>query len=141
MLKITYSDADLLIESLALTVETVVAQRTMVALRLGETIVVEPARGSFLLPGDLPGIAALISFTRPLVEVDVEVCDRSPDPCQPIWLEVTLHGTWVAHGATTAEGILLAELAPAIEQQILKLWQHSQQWLTPGTSQPLPKAS
>jgi hypothetical protein len=141
MLKITYSDSGILIEPLALTVEAVVAQRTMVALRISETTVIEPARGSLLLSGNLPEMAVLVCGTRHLSDVEVEMCDLSPDHGQPDWWEVTLYGTWIGHSVTAAEGILLAELDPAIEQQILRLWQQSQRWLMPGAPQPLPKAS
>ncbi|PSR18615.1 hypothetical protein C8255_06495 [filamentous cyanobacterium CCP3] len=120
MLKLTYSDADLLVEQLDLTVEAVVAQRSIVALRAGQPLVVQPGYGAFALPADLPGVAGLKAVGQGAIDIA---------PCDIDWLEVTLRGTWLADSALSAEGILVAELGVALERQIVALWQHSLNWV------------
>ncbi|NJL45149.1 MAG: hypothetical protein HC922_04090 [Leptolyngbyaceae cyanobacterium SM2_3_12] len=117
-----------MIEQLRLTVEAAVAQRSVVALRAGQPMVVQPTWGSFLLPADLPGVEALTQTSRSRVEL----CDRH-------WLEVTLAGIWVAPSSTSDEGILMAELGEALEGQIVWLWQRSQAQTVRNCAQGLPK--
>ena len=120
MLKLTYSDADLLVEQLDLTVEAVVTQRSLVALRAGQPLVVQPGYGSFALPADLPGASAL--GLRSEGALEVAPCDRG-------WLEITLRGTWLTDGAAEAQGILVAELGTDLEQRVVALWQQSLRWV------------
>ncbi len=126
MLKLTYSDADLLIEHLDLTVESMVTQRSLVALRAGQPLVVQPSYGAFALPADLPGIAALKARSQGAIDIA---------PCDINWLEVTLRGTWLADNAASAEGILVVELGPQLESQLVALWQRSLSWAAAPCSQ------
>ncbi|MBW4461102.1 MAG: hypothetical protein KME47_12820 [Nodosilinea sp. WJT8-NPBG4] len=126
MLKLTYSDADLLIEHLDLTVEAMVTQRSLVALRAGQPLVVQPGYGAFALPADLPGIAALKGGSQGAIDVA---------PCDIDWLEVTLRGTWLTDNAASAEGILVAELGSQLESQLVALWQRSLSWVAAPCSQ------
>ena len=121
MLKLTYSDADLLIEWLDLSVEAMVAQRSIVALRAGQPLMVQPGSGSFALPADL---------TATLGGSGLEVT-----PCYYDWLEITLRGTWLTDCTTSAEGILVVELGAALERQIVVLWQRSLSWVAAPCSQ------
>ncbi|WP_017297590.1 alr0857 family protein [Nodosilinea nodulosa] len=116
MLKLTYSDADFLIEHLDVTVEAMVTQRSLVAVRAGQPLVVQPGYGAFALPADLPGVAALKARGRGAIDVG---------PCDIDWLEVTLRGTWLADNSAAAEGILVAELGPELEQHLVTLWERS----------------
>jgi hypothetical protein len=117
MLKLTYSDADLLVEQLDLSVEAVVAQRSIVALRAGQPLFVQPGYGAFALLADLPEVAALTSISPGAIDIA---------PCDTDWLEVTLRGTWLADNTTSAEGILVAELGTDLEQRLVALWERSQ---------------
>ncbi|MBD1873596.1 hypothetical protein H6F75_08885 [Nodosilinea sp. FACHB-131] len=126
MLKLTYSDADLLIEHLDLTVEAMVTQRSLVALRAGQPLVVQPGYGAFALPADLPGIAALKAGSQGAIDIA---------PCDIDWLEVTLRGTWLTDHAASAEGILVAELGSQLESQLVALWQRSLSWVAAPCSQ------
>ncbi|MBE9158665.1 hypothetical protein IQ265_17770 [Nodosilinea sp. LEGE 06152] len=126
MLKLTYSDADLLVEQLDLTVEAVVAQRSIVALRAGQPLVVQPGYGAFALPADLPEVAMLKTIGQGAIDIA---------PCDINWLEVTLRGTWLADNALSAEGILVAELGFALERQLVALWQRSLTWVATPCSQ------
>lgn len=116
MLKLTYSDADLLIEQLDLSVEAMVTQRSIVALRAGQPLFVQPGYGAFALPADMPGIAALTSVSQGAIDIA---------PCDTDWLEVTLRGIWLADTTTSAEGILVAELGTDLEQRLVTLWERS----------------
>jgi hypothetical protein len=115
MLKITYSDSNVLVEQLAIAVEVMVAQRSVVALRAGQPLVLQPGYGSLTFPAHLPGVESLtyLSHSRGLVEVA---------PCDTDWLEVTLRGTWMADSFASEEGILMAELGDTLERQLLSLW-------------------
>lgn len=116
MLKLTYSDADLSIEYLALPVEDVVTQRTIVALRAGHPLAIQPGYGSFTLPTDLPGITALRTRGRGAIAIA---------PCDHNWLEITLRGTWLTDCTPRGEVILVAELGADLEQRLVILWARS----------------
>ncbi|MGB3203170.1 MAG: alr0857 family protein [Nodosilinea sp.] len=126
MLKLTYSDADLLVERLDLTVEAVVTQRSLVALRAGQPLTVQPGYAAFALPADLPGVARLQAAGQGAIDVA---------PCDTNWLEITLRGTWLANSATSAEGILVADLGLSLENQLVDLWQRSLCWAAAPCSQ------
>lgn len=126
MLKLTYSDADLLIEHLNLTVEAMVTQRSLVALRAGQPLVVQPGYGAFALPANLPEIAAVKAGCQGAIDIA---------PCDIDWLEVTLRGTWLADNAVSAEGILVVELGYQLEAQLVALWQRSLNWVAAPCSQ------
>jgi hypothetical protein len=116
MLKLTYSNTDVLLEHLDQSLEAVITQRSLVAVRAGLSLAVQPSYASFPLPMDLPGLKTL----RANAQGRVELC-----PCDDDWLEVTLRGTWVSDSATGEEGILMVELGPSLEQQLVDLWQRS----------------
>ncbi len=118
MLKLTYSESDLLVEQVALTVEILVAQRSVVALRAGQPLVIQPGYGSFTLSADLPGVASLAYTARCRGVLEVTPCDAH-------YLEVTLRGIWIADSLASEEGILVAELEPALEGQLATLWRMS----------------
>jgi hypothetical protein len=117
MLKLTYSDTDLLVEWLNLSVEAMVTQRSLVAVQAGQPLLVQPGYGSFALPADLPGLAAIQSGDPSTLTLT---------PCDRGWLELTLRGTWLADSADSAEGILVVVLSTALEHRVVELWQHSQ---------------
>ncbi len=120
MLKLTYSDADVSVDYLDCSVEAVVAQRSIVAVRAGRPLTVESGYGSFTLPADLPGMADLKARGRGAIDIA---------PCDDTWLEVTLPGAWLADGSHSAEGIFVAELGPTLERQLVALWQQSLAWV------------
>ena len=118
MLKITYSDSDVVVEQLAIAVDVMVAQRSIVALRAGQSLVMQPSYGSFTVPTGLPGIDQLTCHSQGCSQVEVALCDAD-------WVEITLRGTWLADHPASDVGILVAELGNALEQQVADLWQHS----------------
>lgn len=131
MLKITYSDSDIVIEQSTISVEAMVVQRTVLALRLGHPMVVQPGWGSFLLPSHLNGVSLLVEAAEHTDTLAVDWCDRD-------WLEISLRGTWMAETPASEQGVLMAELGQ-LEDHLVTLWRLSQTWI--ATPQSIPKAS
>lgn len=123
MLKITYTDTGLVLERVAQTVEAIVAQRTVLALRVGGSIAVQPTYASLPLPINLPNIAQLHQLAQQTSAISIDRCDRN-------WLEVTLQGTWIAESVSSDEGIFVTELEAELEGLLLSLWQQAQRQLT-----------
>ena len=131
MLKLFYSDTDITIEQLAITPEAFVAQRSVFALRVGQSVFAQTGRGSLLLPAAMPGVTAFVRTAEGNAALTVEFCDQG-------WLEVTLQGIWMASTATGEQGILAVTLGDDLEQQLATLWRCSLSWVP--VEQPLPKA-
>ncbi|MBD2257943.1 alr0857 family protein [Pseudanabaena sp. FACHB-2040] len=126
MLKITYTDTGLILEQVAQTVEALVAQRMLLTLRLGQSIAVQPTYASLPLPADLPGMAYLQQLSRQTEAIAIDRCDSESDDLSCSWLEVTIHGVWIAESASSDEGIFVTELEKSLEQQLMALWQQAQ---------------
>lgn len=119
MLKVTFSDTGLCLEVLTQSLETVVAQRMKVNLRLGQPMVVLPLSAAIPVRADLPAVATLMTLAQTHPAVCVEVCDRN-------WLEVAMIGTWLTSQIDSDEGIFLVELSTQLEAVLYGLWQASQ---------------
>lgn len=127
MLKITYTDAGLRLEQIAQTVEAMVAQRTVLTVRLGGSVVVQPTYASLPLPADLPEMAQLQQLAQQTGAIALDQCDSDRmGRTVRRWLEVTLHGVWIADASGSEEGIFVTELDSRLETQLLRLWQQSQ---------------
>ena len=59
MLKLNYTDVGLFMERTKTNPELLIAQRVLLAMRLGQTLHIEPGRASFLLPADIPELKVL----------------------------------------------------------------------------------
>ncbi len=121
MLKLIYTETGLHLERLVATVETVVAQRTVFALRLGQSLYIETSRASFLLPADLPEIASLKASIGYAREDAIEFCRVDEDD-----FEVSLRGVWLAADRQADAGMFLTTLDDRTEFFLSKLWQHTQ---------------
>jgi hypothetical protein len=119
MLKVTYLESGLYLEFLQQTIEDWIALRVLLALRLGQRLVVERSTASLLLPIDLVQTSGLEALTRYEEPVMITVCDVND-------CEVSLQGSWISSSADEAEGVFIAALNPKLEQVLLKLWQASQ---------------
>ncbi|MBD3887687.1 hypothetical protein IFO70_39915 [Phormidium tenue FACHB-886] len=121
MLKLNYTDVGLFMERTLTNPELLIAQRVLLAMRLGQTLYVEPGHASFLLPADLPELekleAALQREYNPNAMI-LLVDDAS--------VEVNLSGCWVAESKEAQEGMFLAVMSDRIERFIYKLWQMSE---------------
>jgi hypothetical protein len=121
MLKLTYTEGSFDLEYLTLSLEEWVAQRVILALRVGQPLHFEPSTASFLLPVDLPGVERL------KVEVqrnDGEIIALST--CDAEYLEVTLRGSWLSDGAEDAIGVFVTMMSDRTEFFLHKLWQEAQ---------------
>ncbi|MBV9389086.1 MAG: hypothetical protein JOZ78_21930 [Chroococcidiopsidaceae cyanobacterium CP_BM_ER_R8_30] len=129
MLKLTYTEMGLHLEWLADSLEVVVEQRVILALRTGQPIHVEPSCASFLLPIDLPG----------LVDLQIAISQAQTDcialtPVDSNDVEVNLRGTWLAAATSAHEGIFVTAMSEGfqptaghrLELLIHQLWELSQ---------------
>jgi hypothetical protein len=137
MLKLNYTDVGLYMERTMTNPELLIAQRVLLAMRLGRSLHVEPGRASFLLPADLPELKVLeMALHREygsavtLIAVDKE------------FVEVGLSGSWIAEDKDAHEGMFLTVMSDSLspfgaatptetlrertEFLIYKLWQMSE---------------
>lgn len=121
MLKLTYTDFGLHLERVTNSVEALVAQRVVLAMRTGQKMHVEPSRASFLLPIATPGLAALERLLKAEQNLAIAI-DRVDDE----FVEVCLQGSWIAATADAHEGMFVVELSEQTEFFVYKLWKATQ---------------
>lgn len=121
MLKLNYTDVGLYMERTMTNPELLIAQRVLLAMRLGQTLHVEPGHASFLLPADIPELEVLETALHreygsavTLIPVDEE------------FVEVGLSGSWIAEDKDAHEGMFLTVMNDRTEFLIHKLWQMSE---------------
>jgi hypothetical protein len=121
MLKITYTETGFNLELLADSLEQLVVRRVILAMRVGQSVLVEPSKASFLLPADLPLVNVLhaeaLRYDREKIELSVADED---------YIEVTLQGTWIASNSHTAEGLFLTAMSDRTELYLFKCWEQAQ---------------
>jgi hypothetical protein len=121
MLKLTYTDAGLHMERVAIALETLVTQRVVLALRLGQTLQIEPSQASFLLPIDAPGLNQLqlsMQIERNRVIHVTPVDDQ--------FVEVSVRGSWIAASSDAHEGMFITAFSDRTESFVYKLWETAQ---------------
>ncbi len=101
--------------------ELLIAQRVLLAMRLGRSLYIEPGCASFLLPADIPELKVLETALHReygsaviLIAVDEE------------FVEVGLSGSWIAEDKDAHEGMFLTVMSDLTEFLIHKLWQMSE---------------
>lgn len=119
MLKFTYSETGIYLEHLSLSVEHLVTERTVLAVRTHCQLLIEHCSASFLLPSDLDQLQVL----RQLVEGEPDVTLSTADID---YVEVSVQGLWLCSEPSTVEGLFVLALAPELEALIAELWQISQ---------------
>ncbi|MCC5642294.1 hypothetical protein LC607_04800 [Nostoc sp. CHAB 5824] len=121
MLKLTYTESSFYLECLTLSLEEWVAQRVILALRVGQGFCIEPSTASFLLPVDLPGVEVL--------KAEVKRDDRgiiALSACDAEYMEVTLRGSWLLDSSKDAVGVFFTTMSDHAEFFLHKLWQEAQ---------------
>ena len=118
MLKLTYTESGFYIERLATSPEQLVALRVMLAMRVGEKIVVEPSSAAFLLPANLPEMSMLEVAVQQEGEEDIALCIADDE-----FVEVSLGGSWITVDPEQENGIFITTLSDRIELLLFKLWQ------------------
>ncbi len=121
MLKLTYTERSFYLECLTLSLEEWVTQRVILALRVGQSLCIEPYTASFLLPVDLPGVERLKAEVK---RDDREIMALSV--CDAEYMEVTLQGSWLSNGSQEATGILVTTMSDRTEFFLHQLWQEAQ---------------
>lgn len=130
MLKLTYTENSFYLEYLALSLEEWVKTRVILALRVGQSICVEPSTASFLLPADLPGVEALQTEAR---FANSEIIDVSTSDAECV--EISLRGYWLSDGYEDTDGIFVTVIndspkggnfAARTELFVYKLWEAAQ---------------
>ena len=121
MLKLNYTDVGLFMERTMTNPELLIAQRVLLAMRLGQSLYIEPGCASFLLPADISELKVLeMALHREygsavtLITVDEE------------FVEVGISGSWIAEDKDAHEGMFLTVMSDQIERFIYKLWQMSE---------------
>lgn len=121
MLKLNYTEVGLYMERVMASPELLIAQRVILAMRLGQSLQIEPGRASFLLPADIP---ELVDLERVLQR---QGCDAATVvPVDDAFVEVSLSGSWVAESKAADEGMFLSVMDDRSEALIYKLWQMSE---------------
>lgn len=118
MLKLTYTEAGLHMERVAASLELLVAQRVVLAMRVGQRLLVEPGKASFLLPADAPGLTQLQGMLRLERTQTIAVT-----PVDDEFVEVSVDGSWMAENADAHEGMFITALTDRTEFLVYKLWQ------------------
>jgi hypothetical protein len=121
MLKLTYTEGSFYLECVTHSLEEWVAQRVILALRVGQSLCVEPSTASFLLPVDLPGIEVLKAGVKRDDSEIIALCT-----CDLEYLEVTLRGSWLSDGSQDAVGVFVTSMSDRTEFFLHKLWQEAQ---------------
>ncbi len=121
MLKLNYTDVGLYMERTMTNPELLIAQRVLLAMRLGQPLHVEPGRASFLLPADIPELKVLEMALHQEYGSAVTLIAVDED-----FVEVGLSGSWIAEGKDAHEGMFLTVMSDRNEFLIYKLWQMSE---------------
>jgi hypothetical protein len=118
MLKLTYTETTFHIERLSQSPEQLVALRVKLAMRMGQTMVVQPSSASFLLPAGLPALSMLEAALRQQQSEAIALCLADAET-----LEVSLTGTWITVDPEGETGIFLSVLGDRTESLLYHLWQ------------------
>ncbi|MEM7725545.1 MAG: alr0857 family protein [Cyanobacteria bacterium P01_A01_bin.45] len=117
MLKLTYTETTFNLECLSQSLEDWVQGRVILALRIGQSLCVEPSSASFLLPVDLPDIKQL--------QKEVEKDDReiiTLCACDREYMEVSIQGSWLSYNCEDISGVFVTTIDNNIESFIYDLW-------------------
>lgn len=128
MLKFTYTETGITIERIHQSLEELVMSRVVLAMRVGQRLIVEPGTATFLLPANLQAWKLLDAVVQRSLNDTIALCR-----CDADFIEVSLRGTWIAQTTSSEEGIFLAELGDSLpgtlweraEFILFKLWQAS----------------
>ncbi|MCW5317633.1 hypothetical protein GTQ43_28815 [Nostoc sp. KVJ3] len=121
MLKLTYTESSFDLERVTLSLEEWVAQRVILALRVGQSLCIEPSTASFLLPVDLPGVEVLKTEVKRDDREIIALC-----ACDTQYLEVTLQGSWLSDSSKDVVGVFFTTMSDRAEFFLHKLWQEAQ---------------
>jgi len=117
MLKLTYTETGLHMERVIAPLEVLIAQRVVLAMRLGQHLHIEPGRASFLLPATAPGLKQLEQILR-VDQTQVVMVT----PVDQEFVEATVYGSWIAETTQAEEGVFVTAVSDMAEFLLLRLW-------------------
>ncbi len=117
MLKIIYSETGIHLELIPIAHKQWIAQRLKFAHSVGEPMLIERQRATFLVPSPLCEVAKIYTNLRSLgaKTVTVNQCDRD-------FVEVEISGYWLSPQPDSIEGIFIGQQTDLAE---LYLWELS----------------
>ncbi len=120
MLKLTYTETAFHMEYLTQSPEQLVSLRVQLAMRMGQSILVEPSSAAFLLPRHLPLLPMLEDALRQRNSDAIAMCIADSES-----MEVSLTGTWITSDLDAEEenGIFVTLLDEYTEYLLFTLWQ------------------
>ncbi len=125
MLKLHYTESGLFIEQVGGSLEALISQRIILAIRAGQELHVQPGEASFLLANSVSTIAelAVLMWKEQNPAISVTVVDLE-------MLEVCIDGTWITEQVDAEEGTFLIAAPEQTEALLFRLWQESQSSLS-----------
>jgi hypothetical protein len=121
MLKLTYTEVGLDLERMTGSIEKIVSRRTILAMRVGQSILVQPGSASFLIPADAVNLKEFKSIVKDEPARTIGLCKVDQD-CY----EISIRGTWIARNSEAHEGMLVTLMSDRTERFIEKLWMSTQ---------------
>ncbi|MEL7039159.1 MAG: alr0857 family protein [Cyanobacteria bacterium J06592_8] len=122
MLKLTYTETAFHMERLTQSPEQLVSLRVRLAMRVGESILVEPSSAAFLLPRHSPLLPMLEDALQQHNSDAIAMCVADQES-----VEVSLTGTWITMDLNAEEenGVFITVLEEYTENLLFKLWQEA----------------
>ncbi|WP_413160819.1 alr0857 family protein [Capilliphycus salinus ALCB114379] len=122
MLKLTYTETAFHMERLTQSPEQLVSLRVRLAMRVGQSILVEPSSAAFLLPRHLPMLPMLEDALSQHNSDAIAMCVADAES-----VEVSLTGTWITADLDAEEenGIFITVLDEYTENLLFTLWQEA----------------
>ena len=119
MLKLIYIESGFYMERLTQALEQFIVLRVMLAMGVGQKILVEPSSAAFLLPVSSPELSMLEVAAQKEGWEDIAICVADDE-----FLEVSLGGIWITTLYPEKDnGVFITALSDRIELLLFKLWQ------------------
>ena len=117
MLKLIYTETALHLELITTDLEEWIEQRLIFATSIGETLLVNAEKATFLLPEDICEATAVNSYihNQGIDSVTAHRCDLN-------LIEIGLIGYWLATDIDSAEGVFVTQLPDRVESYLWRLW-------------------
>ncbi len=126
MLKLIYTDVGLHMERTTTSLEILVAQRVVLAIRVGQTLHIEPGKASFLLPANAIELSPLEMALRSDPHQVITIT-----PVDDAFVEVSVEGSWIADSAAAHAGMFITAFPEPVECLVYSLWLATQAHVMP----------
>jgi hypothetical protein len=119
MLKLIYTETSLILEYLPDLLEDWVSQRVVLAMRVGNSVSIEPSTASFVVSADLPQLKTLESMMDRELMHAIALADSEVG-----FREISVAGLWLEEEEPEA-GMFVTSLGNGVDTLIFQLWQAS----------------